>query len=146
MSCAYIYFTGNNGKQFRGAFHLHTETPMKAENIFDQLYTVNKDSVASLLSADLVVFYCTQGSARSPAAMASYLRLKTKLSKPYKDSKGAIVKSNPSKIAQKQKVVLLDGGLDGWLGLSENRRLTDLQKRGESSRNEWDPGTLSRKY
>jgi hypothetical protein len=48
---------------------------MSAQEIFEKFWKTSPASLANVLQADMMVFYCPFDQAQSPATMTSYLNL-----------------------------------------------------------------------
>jgi hypothetical protein len=102
---------GNDGNQFKNAIHLHIGSGTIGSTIFDKLWKADPTALQDILGADLVVFYCSYGQARSPSAMTSYLALRQTLRS-----------AKAHRPDRSQKVVLLDGGIAAF------KKLKDITK------------------
>lgn len=102
VSQANVVSTENQKVKFSGAYQIRTNDMNDARVCFQP---GGKANPARIEKADLVIIYCEQASARSPAAMKSYEK--------YLTSKG-----------KKQDVVLLEGGIAAYKALFPNDKST----------------------
>jgi hypothetical protein len=93
----------NENSQFKNAIHLNIRDGKVGQVVFSELWKADPKSLQGILGADLVVFYCSFSLARSPSAMTSYLYLMDTL--------------RAKRPQRPQKVVLLDGGIKGFVSL-----------------------------
>lgn len=109
----------NAGKQFKGALHLYIKTMLENglvqfQKIIAQVPAVFND----LAHADMVVFYCYVGSARSPGTLGLYQQALA--ARPIGEKKAD------------QLIVVLDGGM------------TAYNKLGDAPEREYCPNTYKR--
>lgn len=90
----------NTGNEIQGALHMNLNNPLKWGPLkFNGLIKSLPDVYNDLGSADVLVFYCVIGSARSPAMCHLYREaVKT-------------VADRPRNYNTKQKVMVIDGGI-----------------------------------
>ncbi|KAF1924821.1 uncharacterized protein M421DRAFT_424451 [Didymella exigua CBS 183.55] len=90
----------NSKKRFTGAYQLQIQGP-DAIRVFQSEQGIR--ILPALANKHLVVFYCVQGSLRSPSAMQGYLQIKPRT----------------------QKVVFLEGGVSGFANKYPNHRMIE---------------------